>query len=163
LRHGYGTDPGESRTAKVGGHHGILIADLAQDNLVRTFSIDLRFVHDLGVSAMAAGTVFVGGGGVDLSVDHHRRAPFENLFCDLQAGEGSRLWESGGDETDGPHGGARETFWNIRTRIPQEIPPRAIEMNLVGISTRLATQTPSEGNWLESIPPERLRPSRLKR
>jgi hypothetical protein len=161
LRIGYGSDPGESKTAQVGGHQGLTASVLAQDNLFEDFRVDGRFLHDLTLSQMAAGNVFARGQGIDLSFDHHRTAPYENLFTDLQAGEGSRLWESGGDQADGPHSGARETFWNIRTRRPQKLPSWAVQINVVGISTLQASLRSDDANWLEAIPPERLRPHNL--
>jgi len=161
LRKGYGSDSGEPQTLMVGGHHGVAATGFAQDNMIRNFHMNFRFIHDLSVASMAAGNVFVHGQGVDMSLDHHRKAPFENLFSDLEAGEGSRLWESGGDEADGPHSGARETFWNIRSRHAQKLPDWALEGNFVGVLSGVARQNDPNGNWIDPIAPGRIVPASL--
>ncbi|HID21263.1 MAG TPA: hypothetical protein EYP14_02545, partial [Planctomycetaceae bacterium] len=68
------------------GHHGISL--YANDCLVTDFAIQTRFIHDLTVQS-AVGCVFACGRGVDLCFDHHRWAPYENLFTDIDAGRGS--------------------------------------------------------------------------
>jgi hypothetical protein len=161
FRLGYGSDPGEPQMVKVAGHHGILITGLSQDNLVTDFQIEARMIHELGVENAAAGNVFCAGRGVDLALDHHRRAPYENLFTNIDAGEGTHLWENGGDQEDGLPAGMYETFWNIRTRQPQTLPPWAILINTIGISTQLPGQLSPEGNWLEPILPDQLQPANL--
>jgi len=60
--------------------------------------------------------VFMRGSGQAMNLDHHRNAPYENLFTDLDVGDPARLWKSGGDRDRGPHAGARETLWNVRHR-----------------------------------------------
>ncbi|MDD5657228.1 MAG: glycosyl hydrolase family 28-related protein [Elusimicrobia bacterium] len=161
LRAGYGRDLGEPRRRLVGGHHALLATGLAQDNLVRDFSLELRFVHDVSVSAWAAGNVFARGRGVDLALDHHRRGPYENLFTDLDAGEGGRLWQSGGDRGDGPPSGARETFWGIRSVRAQELPPWAVDGNFVGLNSRTPARFSGTGDWWEPIAPAALEPADL--
>jgi hypothetical protein len=160
LRTGYG-GPGENATMPVAGHHALLAIGLAQDNLFSDFTLRVRFVHDTAVSAYAVGNVFEGGTGVDMSFDHHRRAPYENLFTQIDVGQGSRLWESGGDDSDGPEGGARETFWNIQSVQNQKLPPWAVEVNAVGITSQTPTQTSATGNWWELITPSALTPPNL--
>jgi hypothetical protein len=161
FRLGYGRDPGEPQLVKVAGHHGILITGLSQDNLVTDFQIEARFIHELGVENASAGNVFSRGRGADIALDHHRRAPYQNLFTDIDAGEGTHLWENGGDNEDGLPGGFYETFWNIRTRQPQALPSWAVLFNAVGISTHQPSQLASDGNWLEAIPPDQLQPANL--
>jgi len=80
--------------------------------------------------------------------DHHRRAPFSNLYTEISAGEGNRLWQGGGDESDGPMSGAWETFWNVTAAHPVGIAPWAIQGNFIGVTSGEKTQTPTEGNWL---------------
>jgi len=161
LRKGYGRDPGEPAGVFVGGHHGILAMDMAQDNLITNFQMNFRFIHDIGVSVWAAGNVFSVGRGIDMDFDHHRRGSYENLFTQIQVGEGSRLWESGGDEEAGPPSGARETFWNIQADHPQALCPWGIQGNFVGITTTLPTEQLKDGNWWEAMAPDRLEPPNL--
>lgn len=99
------------------GHHGISMT--GSDNLLTRFDLRQRFIHDITVSK-GSGNVASSGRGWDLSFDHHKRAPHDNVFTNLDAGEGTRLWRSGGGRSLGRHSGARGTFWNIRSR--REIP-----------------------------------------
>lgn len=115
------------------GHHGIYLG--GDDNLFQDFDFRTRFLHDISVSH-CAGNVVARGRGVDLCFDHHKRAPYENLFTDLDAGQGTRLWESGGGADLGKHSAARQTFWNIRTRQVTKAPPERFgpaSINLVGL------------------------------
>lgn len=143
------------------GHHGISVG--GGDNLVTNFDFSARFIHDLTVSH-CAGNVFSHGRGLDLSLDHHRRAPYENLFTDLDAGAGTRLWKCGGGAKLGHHCGARGTFWNIRTQRPLTYPPPGFgpaSLNVVGLETSHEGETSPEGKWFETIPPSQLEPKNL--
>jgi pectate lyase-like protein len=97
----------------LSGHHG-LWAKEAQDCLFTDFGIETQFDDDLTVEAFANGNVFMRGSGESVSLDHHRNAPYDNLFTDLDVGDAARLWNSGGDANRGPHAGVRETLWNVR-------------------------------------------------
>jgi hypothetical protein len=116
------------------GHHGISMT--GSDNLLMRFDLRQRFIHDITM-AKGSGNVARAGRGWDLSFDHHKRAPHDNVFTNLDAGEGSRLWRSGGGRALGRHSGARGTFWNIRAK--REIPfPKGFgppDLNLVGFVT----------------------------
>lgn len=142
-------------------HHGFEVADLSQDNLFTGFKMQTRFIHSISLTSMASGNVFMKGSGTDMTFDHHRKAPYENLFTDIDAGVGSDLWASGGDEDAGPYSGARETFWNVRAARPQGLPGYAIQWNLIGITTNHKSELKTEGNWLEAIDPSRLTPANL--
>ncbi|MDZ4800829.1 MAG: glycosyl hydrolase family 28-related protein [Bryobacteraceae bacterium] len=109
-------------TVKQGfnGHHGMYIG--GDDNLFTNFDIRMKFIHDLSVSH-GAGNVISNGKGVDLAFDHHKRAPYENLYTNIDAGAGTRPWMSGGGDALGRHCGARETFWNIHAAAPLKPPP----------------------------------------
>lgn len=147
--------------AGISGHHGLLAADLSQDNLFSGFRFDNLFLHDLSLTSMAAGNVFRQGQGLDLVFDHHRKAPYENLFSDIHVGLGTRLWTNGGDTDAGPPSGARETFWKIRTNTPQSLPPWAIQANVVGMYAQANAAVSSTGNWVETMDPVQLSPSEL--
>lgn len=144
------------------GHHGVSLG--GGDNLLTNFEIRTRYIHDVTVSGFCSGNVVSRGRGADLSLDHHRHAPNENLFTELDAGAGSRLWKCGGGAALGKHCGARGTFWNIRSERPLAYPPSGFgppSMNLVGLQTRQPSETSETGKWFEAIPPAELRPQNL--
>jgi hypothetical protein len=144
------------------GHHGISLG--GTDNLLLNFDIRTRFIHDVTVSGFCSGNVVMHGRGVDLSLDHHRYAPNENLFTDLDAGAGTRLWKCGGGAALGKHCGTRGTFWNIRAATPLTYPPAGFgppTMNLVALFTRSPSVIKSDGKWFEAISPEAVQPQNL--
>lgn len=94
------------------GHHGIDIS-YGSDNLVTHFQVFKEFLHDVSVEWYTHGNVFSNGIGRDLNLDHHRGAPFGNLFTDLQLGKGTRPFASSGAHGRGPHAGAFNTYWNL--------------------------------------------------
>jgi len=144
----------------VFGHHGISLT--GDDNLLTRFEIRQRFIHDITVSG-GAGNVAAAGSGTDLSLDHHKRAPYDNVFTDIDLGIGSRMWKHGGGKDLGWPCGAYGTFWNIRAKqaqiYPVEFGPASI--NLVGVQTQEKSQTEPAGRWLEAIDPARLQPANL--
>ena len=75
------------------GHHGINFEN--DDNLLLDFDFRTKFMHDITV-ARCAGNVCAHGQGVDLCFDHHKYAPYENLFTDIDVGLGTRPWQCGG-------------------------------------------------------------------
>ncbi|ASV75432.1 hypothetical protein THTE_2830 [Thermogutta terrifontis] len=151
------------------GHHGITFGR-ASDCLCRDFEINTRFIHDLTVQS-SIGCVFCSGRGIDLCFDHHRWAPYENLFTDIDAGIGSRLFASSGGGMRGNHTAGGETFWCIRTQRPVRWPASlGIDaINVVGLNVSDAAQAvPSlppvaelTGRWCEPIPPQKLLPPNL--
>ncbi len=150
------------------GHHGITIS--GHDCLVRDFEFRCRFIHDLTVQS-ASGCVFMRGKGIDLNFDHHRWAPYENLFTDIDAGKGSRVFASSGGGMRGNHSAAGATFWGIRTE--RAVPwPRHFGVNCINIvgmniiSSGMSIAQPPDPSdssqpWLEVIPWERLHPRNL--
>jgi hypothetical protein len=97
-----------------GGHHGIEMDSFSESNLITGFQFDNTFIHDVTVQFLVHGNVFSQGRGANLNLDHHRAAPFENLFSDIDIGRGSRAFASAGDPGwGGTNSAARETFWNI--------------------------------------------------
>ena len=150
----------EPQPRQAKGHHGLTVGN---DNLVTGFDFQTKFIHDLTVSG-TAGNVFADGKGLDLSFDHHRRAPFENLFTNIHVGTGATVWNSGGGQALGAHCGARGVFWNIRA--DQPIAPPADNwgpwsMVFVGVHTEAPAVTLSHQRWWEPIPPGQLQPQNL--
>ncbi len=152
------------RKAKRGdtGHHGVILG--GSDNVFTDFRFNTRFIHDLGLSANHSGNVFSNGSGEDLNFDHHRRGPHENLFTNIDAGLGTRLWTCGGGQKLGRHCGARGTFWNIRSKKPLKYPrhgfgPRS--MNLVGVQSDAESTKDLDGKWFEVLDPTTLAPQNL--
>lgn len=143
------------------GHHGIQVS--GDDNLVRNFDFQTRFIHDLTV-ARCHGNVFCDGRGEDLSLDHHKYAPYANLFTNLDAGVGTQLWVCGGGEALGKNCAAWGTFWNIRAARPLAWPPERFcpdLINVVGLTTDQPSVVQPQGRWFEAIAPERLAPPNL--
>lgn len=144
------------------GHHGLSLG--GADNLATHFDIRTRFIHDITVSGFCSGNVIANGRGVDLALDHHRYAPHENLFTDLDAGAGTRLWKCGGGADLGKHCGARGTFWNIRSAKPLTYPPAGFgppSMNFVALETADPSDTIPNGKWFEAIKPAQIQPQDL--
>ncbi len=146
---------------KATGHHGITLG--GQDNLLTGFAFETRFMHGITMTRGSAGNVVSGGRGVDLSLDHHRYGPHSNLFTNIDLGEGTRMFQSGGGAALGRHSAAYETFWCIRARRPQAWPAGwgPDRMNLVGVQTREPSLTTSDGKWFEAIEPGVLQPCDL--
>jgi hypothetical protein len=145
-------------TYAMHGHHGISFDRNAADNLLTDFAFDGTFFHDITVNHKASGNVVRRGKGPDLNLDHHRDAPFENLFTDLDVGIGTRLYESTGNPLTGPHSAARETFWNLRLA-SGALPPAPTEeecreawspIQTNVIPCRHDTRT-TDGEWLETV------------
>ncbi len=96
---------------KLNGHHGVSI--YGGYNLLQNFEIQGKYHHDLSVeSPNSVYNVFRNGKGKDICIDHHNHAQSNNLFTNIDAGVGSRIYFSGGNTT--PRGICfNETFWNI--------------------------------------------------
>jgi hypothetical protein len=110
-----------------------------------------------------AGNVISSGSGTDLCFDHHKRAPYDNVFTDLDLGAGNRMWRCGGGAALGRNCGAHGTFWNIRAKQEQKHPGNfgPPSLNLVGVQTREESRTDIDGRWFEVFPPARLHPANL--
>lgn len=145
---------------KAQGHHAVILGD---DNLCTHFEFQSKFIHDLCVSG-SAGNVYANGRGRNVSFDHHRNVPYENLYTNIDVGEGTEIWRSGGGEALGAHCAARGTFWNIRAANPFPLPDAdwgPWSMNFVGLTTNAPTSTIPDARWVEAIPPADLQPPDL--
>ncbi len=110
-------DAARKATGGTTGHHGIT---MGIDCLVTEFDLRTHFIHDITLGYLAAGNVIKNGKGTNLSLDHHKKAPHDNLFCNVDLGKGSEMWRCGGGASLGKHCGARGTFWGIRARQDQK-------------------------------------------
>jgi hypothetical protein len=143
------------------GHHGIQVT--GDDNLVRGFDFQTRFIHDLTV-AHCHGNVFCDGRGEDLSLDHHKYAPYGNLFTNLDAGAGTQLWVCGGGAALGKNAAAWNTFWRIEADRLLHWPPDRFApdlINIVGLTTDQPSLRQPQGRWFEAIEPDQLEPKNL--
>lgn len=145
------------------GHHGITLT--GWECLLRDFKIETKFFHDITVSSGSVGNVFSRGSGVDLAMDHHRRAPYENLFTQIHVGEATRVWASGGTKGLGLHSASGGTFWNLDSRkrfaLPDENfgPPGLI---FAGLNTEPVRRNDLVEGWhYERFRPGEIQPSNL--
>ena len=143
------------------GHHGISLESL--DCLCTAFEFRTKFIHDLTVSGGSVGCVFSKGKGPDLSLDHHKLAPYENLFSNLDLGKGERMFLSGGHDGIGRHSAAGNTYWNLESKGSVEMPEGfgPSRLNFVGVKMRGGGRPDPEGLWIESIRPGSLEPADL--
>ncbi|MCP4509040.1 MAG: hypothetical protein GY826_21920, partial [Fuerstiella sp.] len=93
----------------------------------------------------------------------HRDGTHANLFTEIDLGEGSRMFQSGGGAALGRHSAAWETFWSIRALRKQKWPQGwgPDLMNLVGLPSSDTATTAPTGRWFEPIAADRLEPANL--
>ncbi len=137
-----------------GGHYAVNLG-ASQDSLVTDFVLENRSEHDLSVSNLANGNVFTTGRGVAVNLDHHRGAPYENLFSNIDLGESwrtKRVWASSGAES-GHISAARETFWNLRPQVSTRWIPPWPALNVIGpLEATRESRKVFEDAWLEDRP-----------
>jgi len=134
---------------KSTGHHGL--TNGGNDNLFLDFDYQTTFIHDITVSR-SSGNVHKNGRGIDLALDHHRHAPYENLFTNIDVGKGVRIWRCGGGADLGAHCAGRGTFWNISA--DRAFPPPNEKfgpwsMNFVGVEMNTPDSTAKRARWYE--------------
>ena len=148
------------------GHHGL---SAGKDCLFEDFDFQTHFIHDLGLNYGNSGNVFKNGKGVNLSLDHHRQAPYDNLFSNFDAGIGSDLWRCGGGKGLGKHCGARGTFWNIKTQKKIDYPKDDFgpnSLNFIGLNFKKDAQSQvfkHEDIKNNTVSPEDLHSAQLKK
>lgn len=143
------------------GHHGVTMGN---DCLLENFDFQTKFIHDITLSNRQSGNVVKNGKGRNLSFDHHKRAPYENLICNVDVGEGSQIWRCGGGHALGKNCGARGTFWCVWADKEMPMPPAKFgpnSINIVGVKINAESIKDREGKWFEAIPPELLKPADL--
>ena len=129
-----------------GGHHGFNINHTA-DCLISDVAFETDFVHAVSVDHKANGNVFRRMTATTyIELDHHRDAPFENLFTNIPS---AVSFVSGGSSCAGPPSGARETLWNLEGPL---IPPYwgSTQANVVGELTEEDVFT-EDAEWYENV------------
>jgi hypothetical protein len=157
----FGADRKRCMPDGTSGHHGVTLN--GADGLCTGFDIKTRFFHDVTVDGAAMGNVFSKGAALDFNMDHHKSAPYENLFTDIDAGDGTRLFNSGGAGGNGNHSAAGATFWNIRSK-QEAVWPESFQldaMNMVALKMRGRDMKKPEGRWIETIRPGNISPPNL--
>ncbi|MBT3296840.1 MAG: right-handed parallel beta-helix repeat-containing protein [Verrucomicrobia bacterium] len=152
-----------SRTATRGdtGHHGVT---MGRDCVLQNFDFQTKFIHDITMSNLQVGNVVKNGKGINLSFDHHKRCPYENLFCNIDVGDGGQVWRCGGGRDLGKNCGARGTFWGIKAKQDIKWPRKGFgpdSMNIVGVKTQAESMKDPNGKWFEAMAPESLLPADL--
>ena len=144
-----------------GGHYGISVRG-SHDALVTDFQVEAVSQHDLSNALLGNGNVYSHGAGSDLNFDHHRQAPFDNLYTDIEVGESwqsRRIWKT--SKTRSGHvTAARETFWGIGPKILGPGLPAWPAMTVVGGIDGVPSKD-AAGGWFESV--EGLEPADLYR
>lgn len=144
------------------GHHGLNNGH-GGDNLFIDFDVQTGFIHDLTNEWYAHGVVFTRGRGSDLSMDHHRAAPYSTLWTEIHTGAGTQPFRSGGSADRGPHTAAYDTLWNVVADAPMGFPPGDYgpRMNYVGFGTDEDPPSSAVEWHVEDIPPAELEPPNL--
>ena len=94
------------------GHIAIGIHD-SSDIYVSDFDIRTTYWHDLTVRASML-SVFRNGKGKNINLDCHKTNPYMMLYSNIQLGEGTRPFTTGGKDGSGMPSAGYSTFWNIR-------------------------------------------------
>ena len=115
---------------------------------------EARYVHDFSLAGTEHGTVLVNSSGADVNFDHHRSAPYLNLFTNVDVGVGTRVFDASGDVQWGPHSAFGATFWNVSGRMNLGLPRAEYGGNhtFVGLPT-VSTADPPQNWHVELLPP----------
>lgn len=135
-----------------GGHYGLSIRG-SHDSLFTDFRLETDSVHDLSNALLGNGNVYSHGAGVEVNFDHHRHAPFDNLYTDIDVGtswRSRRIWKTS-PTPSGHLTGARETFWGIGPRVLGESLPAWPAMTVVGALEGEPAEG-AAGGWFEAVP-----------
>jgi hypothetical protein len=129
------------------GHHGIALSGCS-DVLATNLDFDAEFIHEMTITHRAMGNVFSGPvRGKSLDLDHHRDAPFENLFQNLSGN--IRLRDSG-SACYGPPSGVRNSYWGLTPfSLPNWLGNEAI---VVGRLNGASREQCGPAAWVENVP-----------
>ncbi|MCM2270578.1 MAG: glycoside hydrolase family 55 protein [Thermoanaerobaculia bacterium] len=135
-----------------GGHYSLSVRG-SHDTLVTDFRLETTSQHDLSNALLGNGNVYSRGSGVDLNFDHHRYAPFDNLYTAIDVGASwrtRRIWKCSATKS-GHLTAARETFWGVGPRILAAKLPRWPAMTIVGPLDAVPGPEHDLGGWFEPI------------
>ncbi|MDB5047808.1 MAG: Pectate lyase superfamily protein [Fibrobacteres bacterium] len=161
---------GGEKGQSVSGHHGVNC--YASYNLFHNFEFTRNYFHHLSVEPPAAPgrasyNVFSQGKLPDARFDHHTsslRRTDHNLWTDIDAGEGSDIYNSSG-ATAPPRVFLNETFWNIQGKKSTGSDPDVSSENNNFIAVgreNLRTAPPLGKNpFVERIPNDAISPRNL--
>ena len=146
----------------IHGHHGLNIGH-GGDHLLIRFKIDATFQHDITVEWYSTGNVITKGSARNIRMDHHRAAPYLTLWTELNIGEGTTPFVSGGRGDRGPHTAAYSTFWNFTAKRKIRFPPSNYgpRMNFIAFPTGTSKSPSKYDWWIENIPANQLGPPNL--
>ncbi|KAI3436416.1 hypothetical protein D9Q98_005833 [Chlorella vulgaris] len=135
------------------GHHALSITE-SHNNILRRFSMRNTYIHDVTVTSGSSMNVIMEGKGIDVNLDHHRTAPWANLFSDISLGAGRRPFASGGKKSRGAYSGLLNTYYNLRKRDGQPVRMPACSfgplLNFVGRYT--GGKCPSTAWYVAALP-----------
>jgi PKD repeat protein len=146
------------RSSGIAGHAGIVLR--GQDCLATRFTIEGKFVHDLGIGQASNRNVFSNGSAVDAALDHHGGVHYANLFSNIDVGRGRRVFRSGGNIRIKVHDYG--TYWNLRKAnsypaIGASVPIQG-KINVIGSSV---DRREPNGKWFERLKPANIEPQEL--
>lgn len=136
-----------------GGHYGISVRG-SHDCLVTDFRVETPSQHDLSNALLGNGNVYARGSGVDLNFDHHRHAPFDNLYTAIEVGtawSSKRIWKTS-KTASGHVTAAREVFWGVGPRLLGDTLPAWPQMVVVGPLEGEPAER-AAGGWFERVDP----------
>ena len=142
------------------GHHGISLGH-STDCLVRGFDLQSAILHDLTVEWYNHSNVFTQGRGRDLSLDHHKGAPYANLFTEIYLGESTRTWKSGGRDDRGYNTAAYSTLWNLSGAKGMPWPPKNYGPKMVFVGVNTSKPSSDLNWWYESMKPNEIFPPNI--
>eukprot|EP00775_Hariotina_reticulata_P003015 gene3015-3295_t len=131
--------------------HRAIWSEFGESNLFTNIAVKAPFVHDFTVATAEMGSVWSNSWGADLNLDFHKGAPYANLYTNLDMGAGSRPFRSGGGAGAGPNSASYQTFWNLKSRQPLQLPDGGFgpQINFVGVWTRESASARVNLRWLQ--------------
>jgi Pectate lyase superfamily protein len=139
----------------MAGHHAL-------DFVASTFCLadeiqfKVKFFHELGIEHGANGNVYSRCTGPDLVFDHHEPDVYGNLWTDIDAGQGIRIWLNNCRGST-----MNEVYWNIRAAKNIPYPDSKLKNIVIGM-TGIGTESRNPaGPWVEVISPADLKPKNI--
>jgi hypothetical protein len=152
-------------------HYGIAFDGRAVDNLVWDTRVIQEAKHELEIGT-AAGNVVAKTAFTAMNTDFHRYYGYENLFTDIDAGNGFLLFAAHRTVHPkkvlagwtGPAAGARNTWWNVRVATNRrEAPPLTVYPQPTFVATDLLSCSPSTPTaWDNNLWRECLMPASIQ-